>query len=387
MAESPADWSQADRAAMQRALALAARGRWSTRPNPLVGCVLVKAGEVVGEGWHVRAGEPHAEVHALRQAGEGARGATAYVTLEPCAHHGRTPPCAEALVAAGVARVVAAHTDPDPRVAGAGLARLREAGIRAEVGLLGEEARKLNRGFLSRIERGRPWLRLKLALSLDGRMALADGRSSWITGAAARADGHRSRAAAGVLLAGIGSVLSDDPQLTVRLPQGDLTAETNGLAPAAPATTVPLLLDTQARLPASARLLDLHPSILWAHADDARTTARVAEMKSRFPALQALPCPLRDGRIDLPWLLTELANRQINEVHAEAGPTLADALLRADLVDELLLYQAGKWLGAGALQPFRWPLANAMPARLWVAEDCALLDGDLRQRWIRTDNA
>lgn len=375
-----ADWTEAERAWMARALDLAAQGRYSSRPNPMVGCVLVRDGQLVGEGWHARTGEAHAEVHALRQAGERARGATAFVTLEPCAHHGRTPPCAEALVAAGVVEVIAAHVDPDPRVAGNGLQCLREAGIALRCGLLESEARALNRGFLSRIQRGRPWLRLKLALSLDGRMALRDGRAAWITGPAARADGHRYRAQAGVIVAGIGSVLADDPQLSVRLPQHD---EGYGTA-AVPAPTLPLLLDSRARLPDSARLLSLHPAILWAVADSAEVMARARRLAAAHPPLQLLPCPLAAGRIDLFWLLGELARRQVNEIHAEAGPSLADALLQAELVDELLIYQAGRCLGAGALQPFRWPLAAVMPERRWTALESRLIEGDLMSRWLRS---
>ncbi len=368
-----ANWTQADREFMQRALELAALGRYSVRPNPMVGCVLVKDGRIVGEGWHERAGAPHAEVHALRQAGAAARGATAYVTLEPCAHHGRTPPCAEALLEAAVARVVAAQVDPDPRVAGTGLALLREAGVSVDCGLLEAEARSLNRGFLSRVERGRPWLRLKLALSLDGGMALTDGRSQWITGEAARDDTQQWRARAGVILAGIDSVLNDDPRLTVRY-NHDPT----------PAATIPLILDSRARLPATAQLLRLHRQIWWAHGGTPTRNDAVSTRCQQHPVLHALPCPLdSSGRIDLAALLAELGRREINEVHAEAGPTLAASLLQSDLVDELLIYQAGKLLGSGAMIPFQRPTAQTVPEREWRIESVADVGGDLRGSWIK----
>ncbi|HZH42963.1 MAG TPA: bifunctional diaminohydroxyphosphoribosylaminopyrimidine deaminase/5-amino-6-(5-phosphoribosylamino)uracil reductase RibD, partial [Lysobacter sp.] len=217
MAATESAYTATDHALMARALRLAEHGAYTTKPNPMVGCVIAHGADVVGEGWHERAGEPHAEVHALRQAGARARGATVYVTLEPCAHTGRTGPCADALIEAGVSRVVAAMRDPFPQVAGAGFERLRAAGIAVEVGLMETQARALNRGFLSRIERGRPWVRVKLAASLDGRSALASGESKWISGEASRRDVQRWRARAGAILTGAGTVLADDPSLTVRL--------------------------------------------------------------------------------------------------------------------------------------------------------------------------
>ena len=355
-------FSAHDHALMARALRLAARGAFTARPNPVVGCVLADAaGRVLGEGFHARAGEPHAEVHALRAAGDRARGATAYVTLEPCAHHGRTPPCADALVAAGVARVVVACGDPFEHVDGAGVARLREAGIAVETGLLEADALALNRGFFSRIRRARPWLRLKLAMSLDGRTALADGHSQWISSEAARRDVARARAAAGALLTGIGTVLADDPRLTVRL--GDDTAFLPPLR---------VVLDGRARLPASARLLrEPDAPLLWltGAADGTPPAAEVATQApvgadlvreggptgSSATQGQALPphvrrrhLPMQDGRLDLHAVLRTLAEEAINEVQVEAGPTLSGALLREGLVDELLLYMAPVLLGARA---------------------------------------
>lgn len=310
-----------DRRHMARALELAERGRYTTRPNPRVGCVLAHGERVVGEGWHERAGGPHAEVVALAAAGEAARGATAYVTLEPCAHHGRTPPCVDALIAAGVARVVVAIGDPFPDVAGRGLARLAEAGIATEVGLMAAEARESNLGFLSRFERGRPWLRIKLAMSLDGRIALANGESQWITGPAARADNMRWRARSGAILTGIGTVLADDPHLTVRLDDD---------TPFVPPLRV--VLDTHLRIPATARVLDqAAPTLVIGEPESIATRRDLAG-----PRLMS--CPHHATGLGLAVVLAELAARGVDEVHVEAGPRLAGAFVAAGLVDELLLY-------------------------------------------------
>jgi riboflavin biosynthesis protein RibD len=318
-----------DRELMARALQLAGRGLWTARPNPMVGCVIARDGEIVGEGWHPRTGEPHAEVFALREAGERARGATAYVTLEPCAHHGRTPPCADALVAAGVARVVAAMRDPFPRVDGAGFARLRAAGIEVASGLLEDAARELNRGFLSRVQRGRPWLRIKLAASLDGRTAMASGESKWITGEAARADVQRWRARSSAILTGADTVLADDPALTARVGEG--------------ADLVPplrVVLDSRLRSLERATVRDGSAPTLYLHGPDG---VPPAGLDADFAAV-----PLRDGRLDLEAALRLLGERGVNEVQVEAGPALCGALLRAGLVDELLLYQAPLLLGDAA---------------------------------------
>jgi diaminohydroxyphosphoribosylaminopyrimidine deaminase/5-amino-6-(5-phosphoribosylamino)uracil reductase len=311
---------------MRRALELAALGRATTHPNPRVGCVIVRDGVVVGEGWHVRAGEPHAEVHALRQAGQAARDADVYVTLEPCAHHGRTPPCADALIDAGVRRVFAAMQDPDPRVAGRGLQRLRDAGVEVEVGLCEAEAAALNRGFVSRMTRGRPWVTLKLAMSLDGRTAMADGESRWITGAAARQDVHRLRAEAGAVLTTAATVLADDPQLTVRLP-GDWRQPDR------------IVLDSQGRVPASAKVWTEGARRFWL-TSEAATEARTGIEMIRIPAI--------DGGLPLNRALAALASHGVNEVVVESGPRLAGALLDARLVDELLIYAAPILLGHAA---------------------------------------
>lgn len=356
-----------DAAHMARALQLAHLGLNTTSPNPRVGCVIARTdGTVAGEGWHVRAGGPHAEVHALRQAGAQARGATAYVTLEPCAHHGRTPPCADALIEAGVARVVAAMQDPNPLVAGQGLARLRAAGIATECGLMGAQAEELNIGFVSRMRRGRPWLRLKLAASLDGGTALENGASQWITGPAARADGHRWRARACALLTGRGTVLADDPQLTVR----GMDCER---AP------VRVVVDARLDTPPTARLFDALPQApLWIVHGDSADTARAAALTAAGARLFHLPGA--SGRVDLPALLAELAGQGINEVHTEAGSRLNGALLAAGCVDELLMYYAplllGRARGMFDLGPFEC-LDEKIPLRLHdlrqIGEDIRLI--------------
>lgn len=318
-----------DHAMMARALRLAERGVYTTKPNPMVGCVLAHGGEVVGEGFHQRKGGPHAEVFALQAAGERARGATAYVTLEPCAHTGSTGPCADALIAAGVARVIAAMRDPFPEVDGKGFERLRAAGIAVEHGLMEAQARTLNRGWLSRIERGRPWLRVKLAMSLDGRTAAPDGDSKWISGDASRNDVMRWRARSGALLTGSGTVLVDDPQLTVRLDDA-----TDFVAP------LRVVLDPGLATVARGRVRAGDAPTLYVHAPDIKPPRDLAADHAAVPQ--------RDGALDLDAVLRLLAARGVNEVQVEAGATLAGAFLRARLVDELLLYIAPVLLGERA---------------------------------------
>jgi diaminohydroxyphosphoribosylaminopyrimidine deaminase / 5-amino-6-(5-phosphoribosylamino)uracil reductase len=339
---------------MQRALALATRGLFTSKPNPRVGCVLLKQDEVVGEGWHERAGEAHAEVHALRAAGEAARGATAYVTLEPCAHQGRTGPCADALIAAGVSRVVLAMRDPNPLVNGQGTARLRAAGIEVLEGVCRQEAMDLNAGFVSRMQRGRPLLRAKIAMSLDARIALASGESKWISNAGAREDVQRWRAQSCVLMTGIGTVLADDPQMNVRLD-----------APHVPPLRV--VLDRAARLPPGARLLqDAAPVLLAcaAHAD----AGRVQVLEAR--GVQVFKVDARDDADFLQQLLAHLGSLGKNEILLESGSTLLAAAANADLVDELLLYQAPCLLGTDAQPAF----AIASPALLAERQKLALLE-------------
>ncbi|MBL8251113.1 MAG: bifunctional diaminohydroxyphosphoribosylaminopyrimidine deaminase/5-amino-6-(5-phosphoribosylamino)uracil reductase RibD [Candidatus Competibacter sp.] len=325
---------------MARALTLARRGLQSTDPNPRVGCVLARDGVVVGEGWHRRAGEPHAEAIALDTARERARGATAYVTLEPCCHYGRTPPCTDALLSAGISRLVAAMADPNPQVAGKGLAILREAGLAVECGVLEAEARALNPGFIRRMTTGRPFIRLKLAMSLDGRTALASGASQWLTGEAARLDVQRLRARSSAILTGSGTLLADDPGLNVRLPDTERQP-------------LRVILDTELRTPTTARTLPLPGSVLIVTAvSDPR---RHAPLREAGAELALVPRAPGGTGLDLPAVMAELARRECNEVQVECGPTLAGALLQAGLLDELVIYVAPLLLGDRARGLFQLP--------------------------------
>lgn len=327
---------------MAQALRLAERGLYTTTPNPRVGCVIVQGDKIIGEGWHERAGGPHAEVHALRQAGAAAKGADVYVTLEPCSHHGRTPPCAQALVDAGVKRVVAAMGDPNPRVDGGGLALLQAHGIASACGLMETQARQLNPGFIARMTRGRPWLTLKVAASLDGRTALANGASRWITGPAARGDVQRWRARSCAILTGIGTVLADDPQMTVR--EFDI-----GRQP------LRVVVDSRLRVPSDSKIL-LGGNTLIA------CLAGREQKAEQLRALGAtvLELPPHEGQVCLASLLQALAARDINEVLVEAGTTLNGALLQQGLVDELLLYYAPTLLGNDARGMFALPALTDM---------------------------
>ncbi|MDO4998019.1 MAG: bifunctional diaminohydroxyphosphoribosylaminopyrimidine deaminase/5-amino-6-(5-phosphoribosylamino)uracil reductase RibD [Neisseria sp.] len=333
-------FSDFDTQMMRKALDLAANGRFSTSPNPRVGCVIVQGKQIVGQGFHLKTGEGHAEVHALRQAGEAARGATAYVTLEPCSHHGRTPPCAEGLIAAGVSRVVAAMTDPNPLVAGRGLQALRNAGIQVVSGLLEAEARELNRGFLSRIERNRPFVRVKIAASLDGKTALSSGASQWITGEAARDDVQILRAESCGILTGIGTVLADNPRLNVR---------------AFPTLRQParIVVDSQLQMPLDSRLLqdDSSPFIIATISQD---PARLQAL-SAFAHVKILQTASKNERVDLADLLRQLAELGLGEIMVEAGAVLASAFIQENLADEIVLYQAPKILGDQARGLFVLP--------------------------------
>lgn len=344
--------SAVDQAYMARALELARQGLYSTHPNPRVGCVIVKDGLVIGEGWHVRAGEPHAEVHALRQAGDNARGATAYVTLEPCSHFGRTPPCADALVKAGVARVVAAMQDPNPQVAGSGLRRLAEAGIAVSSGVLEAQARELNVGFIKRMETGLPFVRVKLAMSLDGRTAMASGESQWITGPAARRAVQRLRARSSAVLSGADTVLLDDARLTVRAAELGLDAPQTALAAARQPLRV--LVDGRLRVPPEAAFYQAGPTLTVSCAERAGFTAATREL---------LVLPGADGHVELPRLLAELGRRGVNEVLVEAGPRLAGAFARQGLVDEYQVFLAPKLLGSSARPLLELPLEKMAEAR------------------------
>lgn len=338
-------WTAFEHAAMGRALELAAQGRTSTQPNPRVGCVIAQGEQIVSEGWHQRSGEPHAEVFALRAAGERARGATAFVTLEPCNHHGRTPPCSEALIAAGIARVIYASGDPNPRVDGSGAARLREAGIVVEQGLRAIEGEELNLGFFSRMRRQRPWLRLKMAASLDGRTATASGESQWITSEAARADVQRWRAESAAILSTSATVLADDPRLSVRLP--DVSRQ-----------PLRVLLDREGKIPSQARLFS--------------EPGEVLQLTSKEIALDA------SGRLSLPAVLTALNAREINEVWTEAGATLAGSLITADLVDELVVYLAPMLLGSEGRPLAALQIGRLLDASRWQTTDLRQIGPDIR---------
>lgn len=339
---------------MARALELARKGLYSTHPNPRVGCVIVREGRIVGEGWHARAGEPHAEVHALRQAGELARGATAYVTLEPCSHQGRTPPCADALIEAGLTRVVAAMQDPNPEVSGRGLLRLMNAGIGVQCGVLESEARALNKGFLKRMETGLPYVRVKMAMSLDGRTAMASGESQWITGPEARSAVQRLRAQSSVVLSGADTVLADKARLTVRPDELGLDAELTALAAARAPLRV--LIDGRLRVPLDAPFFQAGSALV--------VTCAAASARGRYQEEGHEMLALADsaGHVDLRRLMGELAARGVNEVLVEAGPRLAGAFARLGLVDEFQLFIAGKFLGSSARPLLDLPLAQMSEA-------------------------
>ncbi|EIC82782.1 bifunctional diaminohydroxyphosphoribosylaminopyrimidine deaminase/5-amino-6-(5-phosphoribosylamino)uracil reductase RibD [Serratia sp. M24T3] len=332
---------------MARAFELARKGRFTTTPNPNVGCVIVRDGEIVGEGYHIKAGGPHAEVHALRMAGEQARGATAYVTLEPCSHHGRTPPCADALLNAGIIRVVAAMQDPNPEVAGRGLYRLRQAGVEVSNGLMLSQAEAVNLGFLKRMRTGFPYVQLKMAASLDGRTAMASGESQWITSAAARQDVQRFRAASSAILSSSATVLADDPSLTVRWSELDQdTQDQYNQALSAIGSTAPddlrqplrVIVDSKNRVTPQHKLV---------HQPGETLLARLQADGQSWPEnLRQLVVPATaDNRVDLVILMMQLAKQQVNSVWVEAGSELAGALLQAGLVDELIIYMAPKLLG------------------------------------------
>ncbi|ACB35199.1 riboflavin biosynthesis protein RibD [Leptothrix cholodnii SP-6] len=385
-APSPAPFSPQDQQAMAQALALAEQGFGLTEPNPRVGCVIVDAqGRLLGSGHTQQAGGPHAEVMAMRTAraaGHSLIGATAYVTLEPCAHHGRTPPCADALIEAGLKRVVAAITDPFPLVAGQGLARLAAAGIQVEQGLMAEAATAINIGFFSRVLRQRPWVRMKVAASLDGRTALMNGQSQWITGAAARADGHAWRRRASAVLTGIGTVLDDDPRLDVRhVPT--------------PRQPMRVVVDAPLRTPVTARLLAPPGEVLvYTSADETAQAAWLAEVQAAHGARAALGPDGTDvapplvqcvsmpggpaGKVDLAAMLADLARRGVNELHVEAGHRLNGSLLREGLVDEFLVYLAPKLLGLGR-EMWSWgPLESLDQAIELEWGDVQSVGGDLR---------
>ena len=334
-------FSQSDYQFMSRAIELAKRGLYTTHPNPRVGCVLVKDGKIIGEGWHERAGEAHAEVYALKAAGDEAQGATAYVTLEPCCHHGRTPPCSEALIQAGVKKVVAAMQDPHDKVAGQGLAQLQQAGIKTAVGLLEDEAQLLNPGFVKRMQTGRPYVRCKMAMSLDGRTAMASGESVWISGEAARVDVQHWRAQADCIMTGIGTVMQDDPHMTVRLPQVDKQP-------------LRAVVDSNLRISADRKIL----------AESGEALVFTCQANANLNNVEVVTVAAVQGRVDLDAVLEELARRQINEVHLECGATLSGAMLQAGLIDELVIYMAPVLLGDAGRGLFHLPDLEKMADKI-----------------------
>lgn len=334
-------FSPADIRYMSLALQLAERGRYTTAPNPRVGCVLVRDDRIVGEGWHAVAGGPHAEIVALEQAGEAALGATAYVTLEPCCHHGKTPPCSDALIAAGVTRVVAAMEDPNPSVAGNGLRQLQQAGIDTAAGLLSAQAEALNPGFVQRMRIGRPFIRCKLAMSVDGRTAMGSGESKWITGDAARLDVQHLRAQSCAIMSGIGTVLADDPSLTVRLENGEQTDR----------QPLRVILDPHLSTPENARFLSQPGKSLIVTA----TEEQEVQERLELAGAEVIYLPHGSDAIDLHALMEVLAAREINEILLETGAILSGAVLRAGIIDELVIYMAPKLMGDGARGLFHTP--------------------------------
>ena len=356
-------FSAADYAFMSQALRLAEQGLYSTTPNPRVGCVIVRDEQIVGSGWHEKAGRPHAEINALADAGAAARGATAYVTLEPCSHHGRTPPCADALIAAGIARVVIAMEDPNPLVSGRGCALLQQAGISIQTGLMQAEAYALNAGFVSRMTRKKPWVRLKIAASLDGKTALNNGTSQWITGEAARQDGHRWRARSCAVMTGIGTVESDNPQLTVR------HAETNR-------QPKKIVVDSRLAIPLAARVLqnDAETFIFTAQTGNREKKAALSQLNA-----QVMVLPNASGRVDLQRMMAALADLGINEVLVEAGGRLNGALVAAGLVDELIIYLAPHLIGDNARGMIALPeltgLEDKKPLKI---QDIRMIGQDIR---------
>lgn len=365
---------------MAEAISLAKKGLFTTDPNPRVGCVLVKDGKIVGRGWHRKAGTGHAEVNALAESGTLSQGACAYVTLEPCSHFGRTPPCAQALIDAGVSRVVAAMQDPNPSVSGRGFTMLREAGIDVSWGLMAQESRMLNPGFIKRMECGLPWVRIKQAISLDGRTAMASGESQWITGAAARSDVQRWRARSSAIVSGIGTLLHDDAALTVR--PAELGLEKGYADEVASSQPLRVVLDRNARLPRNGRLLAEQSAVLWCVSSDIRFDDQAKEI-SELPYVEVfqLSDTEKNGS-ELQQLCRKLAELQCNEVLVEAGAELVGSVINEGLWDELLIYMAPKLLGSEARALAKLPLTNMSQAKDLVLKDIRQLGNDIRMTYV-----
>lgn len=373
-------FSEQDQAFMQLAIELAKQGRFTTTPNPNVGCVLVKNGEIIGKGFHFKAGQPHAEVMALREAGENAKGATAYVTLEPCAHFGRTPPCALGLINAGVSKVIAAMKDPNPQVAGKGLAMLAEAGIETAVGLLEQDAELLNKGFLHRMRTGRPFVQLKLAMSLDGRTAMANGESKWITGEESRSDVQQERATSSAILSTSATVLTDDPCLNVRWEQLPLAVQQT-YARENLRQPVRVILDFQHKIQPSRHLFSL-ASPIWLVSDKPRDLADFPDF------VEQLLIKTDENQTALSTLMKALGERQINSLWVEAGATLAGSLIEENLADELILYIAPKLLGDQARGLCKLPqLKQLNAAPQWALQSVSQVGEDLKTVYVRKKDA
>ncbi len=357
-----ASFSAEDHRWMARAHQLAAQGLYTTNPNPRVGCVLAKQGEVVGEGYHIEAGGPHAEIHALQMAGGAAEGATAYVTLEPCSHHGKTPPCSDALIAAGVERVVIALEDPNPEVSGRGIRKMEAAGIEVSSGLMPEGTEQANPGFLMRMRSQRPYIRIKMAQSLDGRTAMASGESQWITGAAARQDVQRLRARSSAILAGVGTVLADDPSLNVRELEQPYRHPLR------------IVLDAAAETPADAKLFTIADPVLMVISDQ----IEIPQTWLVHTQVKVLQLPVQNGRIDLQQLMQSLIELEVNELHVEAGATLAGAMVEQGLVDEFVIYTAPLLMGSEGRPLFQLPLSEMSQKIPLMVTDMRQLGDDLR---------
>ena len=350
---------------MLQAIRLAKKGWYTTEPNPRVGCVIVNDGKIVGEGWHQYAGQAHAEVNALAQAGDQAKGATVYVTLEPCSHIGKTPPCADALIAAGVKKVFVAMEDPNPLVAGQGLKQLQLAGIATETGLLELQARDLNPGFIKRMESGRPFVRVKLAMSLDGRTAMASGESKWISSEASRHDVQRLRAESSAIMTGIGTVLADDPSMNVRLSAEELSLDT------VPEQPKRFVLDSQFKMPVDAKIASLEGDCM------VFTTVNVENSHDYPFTIEKVAS--KNKQIDLKLLMNDLAKKEINLLHVEAGSVLSGALLKNDLVDEIIIYMAPHIMGDGAKGLFHLPELKQMKDRISLSiKDVRSIGNDIR---------
>jgi diaminohydroxyphosphoribosylaminopyrimidine deaminase/5-amino-6-(5-phosphoribosylamino)uracil reductase len=387
-----------DRYYMAEALRLARKGRFTTHPNPRVGCVLVKNSRIIGAGWHRKAGEPHAEVHALRQAGEQARGACAYVTLEPCSHFGLTPPCADALITAGVGRVVAAIQDPNPKVSGSGLRKLQAAGIEVKVNVLNHEAADLNKGFIKRMASGLPRVTLKMAMSLDGRTAMLSGESQWITGPAARADVQRLRAESSAVLTGIGTLLQDDAALTVRAEQfdyarhDDLLAEEgsaqDGLSLSEILARQPLriVLDSKAQMPSSSRLLSTESPVLWV-VSESLCFDETQKAIAALPHVELLVLPDLSSSERLLFLLQALATKGVNEILVEAGARLAGSFISSGLYDELIVYIAPKLMGSTARPLVNLELQTMADTKLLELIDVRQFGQDIRLIYRPTESS